>query len=78
MKSKIKISIQIRKTFKGFSRRHTSENDYMLVYCVIYAFQTKFDKLFKSIINDVYLTIEFKIGSSIQFRVTSITDTEHM
>jgi hypothetical protein len=78
MKSKIKIFIQIQKTFKGFSRRHTSENDYMLVCCVIYAFQTKFDKLFKSIINDVYLTIEFKIGSSIQFRVTSITDTEHM
>jgi hypothetical protein len=78
MKSKIKIFIQIRKTFKGFSRRDTSENDYMLVYCVIYAFQTKFDKLFKSVINDVYLTIEFKIGSLIQFRVTSITNTEHI
>jgi hypothetical protein len=78
MKSKIKIFIQIRKIFKGFSRRDTSENDYMLVYCVIYAFQTKFDKLFKSVINDVYLSIKFKIGLLIQFRVTSITNTEHI
>jgi hypothetical protein len=67
MKSKIKIFIQIRKTFKGFSRRHTSENDYMLVCGVIYAFQSKTDQLSKSVINDVYLTIEFIIGPSIQF-----------
>jgi len=78
MNSKTENFIQIQKIFISFSRRHVPNNGYMFVWGMIYAFQSKTDRLSKSVINDVYLTIELNIGSSIQFRMISITNTEHM